>query len=242
MPKDNLPAVRTASDLTITFPDRNLHITQEEAIKTRELIVSKGAYTPDGRAYINKEALPHLLSTDMKGVNRIYNDLGSEDKLELGDQKLISVPAVNKEISKRIEEPRDTLVRERLRDSEACINSLRDAPELEKYREAEESRNRREQPLLKAKKIKAENLSACQLTGDPLKPNAHAHHIERQADKPRKSRDLENIIIANPEPHTEIHRQGAESPSELQSLCEKKGWNNPLASSSTFQDTTDADK
>ena len=111
MPKDNLPAVRTASDLTITFPDRNLHITQEEAIKTRELIVSKGAYTPDGRAYINKEALPHLLSTDMKGVNRIYNDLGSEDKLELGDQKLISVPAVNKEISKRIEEPRDTLVR-----------------------------------------------------------------------------------------------------------------------------------
>lgn len=228
--ENNLPVVHSAKDLSISFPEKNKHISDKEAEKSRELVKNNGAYTNDGRTYIDKNALPHLLATDKKGANRFFNNLEDEDKLELGNQNLASVSSVNKEISERIQEPRDTLQKERLRDSEACVNAFRDAPELEKIREVEESKNRKEQPKLKAKKIKAENITACELTGAPLDPDADAHHIERQADKPRKARDLNNIVVANKLPHREVHAAGAETPEELSALCTEKGWNDPTKS------------
>lgn len=225
--KKNLPAVHSAKDITINFPDKNKHITDKEAEKSRNLIQNKGAYTNDGKAYVDKDTLPHLFATDKKGANRFYNNLEDEDKLELGKQSLASVSSVNKELSERIQEPRDTLQKERLRDSEKCINAFRDAPELEKIREVEESKNRREQSKLKAKKIKAENISACQLTGEPLEPDADAHHVTRRADKPRKARDLDNIVVVNKQPHGEIHTSGAETPEKFSQLCREKGWSDP---------------
>ncbi|MBP8149356.1 MAG: hypothetical protein KAY21_06520 [Limnohabitans sp.] len=226
----NLPIVHSAKDLTVIFPEKNPHISDKEAEKNRLLLKNGGHYSSDGRVYIEKDALPHLMATDKKGVNRFYNNLDNEDKLELGTKSLASASSVNKEISERIQQPRDTLQKERLRDSEGCINAVRDAPELEKIREAEESRNRREQPKLKEKKIKAESISTCQLTGEPLDPAAHAHHIERQADNPKKSRDLNNVIVINPSPHGEVHKAGAENPEELSTLCGIKGWNDPTKS------------
>ncbi|WP_265432587.1 hypothetical protein [Aeromonas salmonicida] len=228
--KKKLPVVHSAKDLSISFPEKNKHISDKEAEKSRELVKNNGAYTNDGRAYMDKNALPHLLATDKKGANRFFNNLEDEDKLELGNKNLAAISSVNKEISERIQEPRDTLQKERLRDSEACVNAFRDAPELEKIREIEESKNRKEQPKLKAKKIKAENITACELTGAPLDPDADAHHIERQADKPRKARDLNNIVVANKLPHREVHEAGAETPEELSALCTEKGWNDPTKS------------
>lgn len=206
---------------------KNRHITEKEAERNRSLVQNNGAYTPDGKAYIDKKTLSHLLVTDNKGVNRFYNNLDNKDKLALGDQKLASLSSINKEISERLQEPRDTLQRERLRDSENCINAFRDAPDLEKIREVEESKNRKEQPKLKSKKIKTENISKCQLTGANLEPDADAHHITRRADEPRKSRDPDNIIIINKQPHRELHAVGAESPEELSALCKEKGWHDP---------------
>lgn len=223
----NLPVVHSAKDLTIIFPEQNKHISDTEAEKNRSLITDNGAYTSDGRAYIDKNALPHLLATDKKGANRFFNNLEDDDKLELGNQNLASISSVNKELSERIQEPRDTLKKERLRDSEACIIAFRDAPELEKSREVEESKNRKEQSNLKAKKIKSENITSCELTGEQLEPDADAHHIERQADNPRRARDLGNIVVANKSPHREIHAAGAESLEELSALCAEKGWNDP---------------
>lgn len=226
----SLPVVHSASQLTIIFPAKNKHISDKESEKNRAVIQSGGAYTSDGRVYIDKAALPHLLATDAKGANRFYNNLDDEDKLELGNKMLASASSVNREISERIQQPRDTLQKERLRDSEGCINALRDAPELEKIREAEESRIRKEQSSLKEKKIRAEGISACQLTGEPLDPDAHAHHMERQADNPRKAIDLKNVIVVNPSPHGEVHKAGAETPEELSALCASKGWNDPTKS------------
>lgn len=226
----NLPAVYSAKNLSISFPEKNKHISDKEAENNRNLVRNNGAYTSDGRAYIDINALPHLFSTDKKGVNRFFNNLEDEDKLELGNQNLASVSSVNKELSERIQEPRDTLQKERLRDSEACVNAFRDAPELEKIREVEESKNRKEQSKLKAKKIKAENITTCELTGAPLELDADAHHIERQADNPRRARDVNNIIVTNKAPHREIHAAGAETPEELSALCAEKGWSDPTKS------------
>lgn len=226
----SLPVVHSAQDLTITFPAKNNHISNVEAEKNRCLIKEQGVYTNGGQTYIDKNALPHLLATDKKGINRLYNSLDNADKLELGQQQFVSVPAINKEISKRLQEPRDTLQRERLRDTEGCVNAMRDAPELEKIREVEESKNRKEQSNLKAKKIKAENITACQITGEPLQPDADAHHITRQADEPRRARDLDNVLIVNKSTHQAIHAASAESPEELSQLCRQNGWSDPTQS------------
>lgn len=225
--KKNLPVVHSAQDITIIFPKKNQHISDKDAKKNRELIKKNGSYTSDGKVYIGRSALPHLLATDKKGVNRFYNNLENEDKLEQGEKNLVSVSAVGKEISERIQEPRDTIQKERLRDSESCLNAFRDSSDLEKIREVEESKNRKEQSKLKARKILAENISACQVTGEPLETDADAHHIARQADKPREARNIDNIAIINKRPHLEIHTAGAESPEELSQLCKEKGWNDP---------------
>ena len=228
--KKNELVVHSASDLTLKFPEANQHITSKEAKKTRKAVSTGGAYTPDGKAYVNKKALPQVLATDKKGVNRFVNDLENEDKMKNGSEVFVSAPSVMKEISERIEWPIDTIQKEKLRDSEGCVQALRDAPELDKIREIKESNIRKELPGLKAKKIKAENITACQVSSKSLQPNSHAHHIVRKADDPWKALDLNNIAVVNPVPHDEIHAAGAESPEELSKLCKEKGWNDPTRS------------
>jgi len=228
--KKNELVIHSASDLTLSFPKANEHIPSKEAEQTRKALETQGAYTPDGKALVNKKALPKVLATDKKGVNRFVNDLNDEDKVENGSDTFVSVPAVMKEISERIQWPIDTIKKEKLRDSEGCLKTLRDAPELDKIREVIESNIRKELPGLKKKKIKAENVTACQVSNEPLQPDAHAHHIERKADNPSKALDLDNIAVVNSEPHNEIHAADAESPEELSKLCKQNGWSDPTNS------------
>ena len=103
---NNIPMIHSADELTINF-SKPIEEINKEGEKSRELIKSNGAYTPDGRVWVNKKTLPHLLATDSKATRRIYNDLENNDKLENGKKQYASVEAVHKEVSKRIQEPRD---------------------------------------------------------------------------------------------------------------------------------------
>ncbi len=228
--KTNELVIHSASELTLNFPNANQHISNEEAERTRLAISNRGAYTPDGNAFISKKALPKVLVTDKKGANKFVNNLDDADTIQNGTDTLVSVPAVMKEISKRIQWPIDTIKKEKLKDSEGCLTTLRDAPELEKIREIQESTIRNELPNLKKRKIKAEGITNCQVTDQPLEPNAHAHHIDRKADNPALALELNNIVVVNPGPHDEIHAANAESVPELSALCKVNGWNDPTKS------------
>ena len=225
--KKNELVVHSAAKLTLNFPKANQHISDGDAKKIRVAIKKQGAYTPDGKAFVNKKGLLNILATDKKGVKKFVSDLDDDDKIKNGTNTLVSVPAVMKEISVRIQLPTDTIKKEKLKDSEGCVAALRDAPELDKIREVQESKIRKELPGLKKKKIKAEGITACQVTEQLLIPDAHAHHISRKADQPDLALDLNNIAVVNPEPHAEIHAAGAESPEEFSALCKEKGWNDP---------------
>lgn len=209
------PALRSTSTLSPKFPDMNEHIDQKQGNKTRNLLQNTSTYDSGGRLLLDNKSLPHLLATDAQGANRFYNDLGDEEKVVDGDKKYASASSVQKELSDRVQEPRDSIQKERYRDTEECIKSLRDSPELEKIREVEESKLRKDQKRLKERKMKAEQINACQATGEDLLPNAEAHHIERRADKPRKAGDLANIAIVNPEAHAQIHMSGVGSEQEF---------------------------
>lgn len=109
--KKNELSIHSASNLTINFPEANQHISNEEANRKRIAISSQSAYTLDGKAFIDKKALPKVLATDKKGANRFVNDLENDDKMQNGNDILVAVPAVMKEISRRIQCPIDTIAK-----------------------------------------------------------------------------------------------------------------------------------
>jgi hypothetical protein len=230
MSKDNdskVIVVRPATDLTLNFHQSSSLVDEKDVEKSKVAIIKHGVYSPDGRTFIATDALCNLLATDPKGAKRAYLNMSDEDKLINENTRYASVPAIQKEISKRIEEPRDAYARERLRENERLLTTLRDAPQLEKIRAVAESKIREGQSTLKSRKIKAEGISNCQVTGEALENDAHAHHIVRKADSPREALNLDNIAVVNKAPHEKIHRFGAETKEEFSDLCQKEGWNDP---------------
>lgn len=224
MPENQLPVLHSAKNLDIKFPEANDHIVPEDASKVRALIKDNGAYTPDGMAYLATGAVPRILATDKAGANLFYNNLPNDDKMQNGNTRYVATSALNKELSRRIQEPRDVYQLERLKDAEACINALRDNPELEKRRALAESNIRKALPKLKQQMLKAETITACQVSGEPLLSDAEVHHIERQADQPCKSLDPKNRVLINPPVHRDIHDAGAHSPKALATLAQERNW------------------
>lgn len=153
--KDKNPKVSLvkykAGDLTIHFPD-NENLTDKEKEVSRNAIVKGGIVKNDGQTFINKNEMPKLLNTDKKGANKVYNDLEDDDKFEDGNSKYADTSALLKEVSKRIQEPRSQLEREKLKDSRDCMNAFIDAPKLEKERTIESDRIQKELPNLTKKK------------------------------------------------------------------------------------------
>lgn len=209
---NNIPIIHSANKLTINFSEPIEEI-EKEGNKSRKLIKSDGAYTPDGKVWINKKILPHLLATDSKATRRIYNDLENNDKIENGKEQFASVEAIQKEASKRIQEPRDTIQKERLKDTEEILKNFRDSPDLEKKRELEESKIRKELPEVKRKKLKAEMVD--NVTKQPLQ-NPEVHHKDRVSDNPRRALDETNLAVVNQNTHRELHKQLIETEEEFE--------------------------
>ncbi len=221
-----LPAERKAADLTINFPTNNL-LEEKEQDSIKKAINEGGLVSEKGKCYVNKEKLPKLLVTDKKGAAKVYNNAQENDKYENGNNKYLSTSEVKKNIDERIQEPRSSLEHEKLKYSESCINAFRDSTELVTERHIESDRIVKDRPLLTKKKIKAENITECQLSGEPFEDDARGHHIERVADNPRKARDLDNIVVVKNQIHDDIHDKEAESQKELKRYIEKKHYNMP---------------
>ncbi len=213
-----------AKELTIKFPD-NKYLTDKEKEKTRNAIKKGGIVKNDGKTFINKNKMPTLLATDKKGANKVYNDLDNDEKFQDGKLKYADSVAIVKEISKRIQEPRTQLERENLKDRRDCINAFIDSPDLEKERSIEADRIKKGLSNLTKKKMKAENITRDQLTGEAFNKDAEGHHKVRKADDPRKALDQSNIIVTKKENHDKIHQQGAEDIESLRKLAQKEGWN-----------------
>lgn len=217
MCKENsqLPSLTPAIELNVNLPVPHEKI-KKEGEKTNKLVRKHGyADKETGQTYIEKKALPHLLATDQKGANKIWNETDDEDKKCDGSKQLISIPAMQKVLAQRIEEPRDALEKERLRHSEKALIAFRDTPEIENERQIQEVQNRTNFSNVKSGIIRENNIRNDECTGEPLEKNPHGHHIERKADNPRKTLDPNNIAIINPDTHKEIHSEGLEDRESL---------------------------
>lgn len=213
-----------ATDLDLRFPEPQDFVPATMVVATRQAIVNKGCYTPDGKVYVEKSAIPQLLGTDKSGANQFFNDLPNSEKMQNGKDRLVHTAAVMGEISRRIQEPFPANKLENLKYNEECLRAFRDHPDLEKRRIVREAQNTQALSGLKERMIRAEGVTQCQVTGQPLDPKAHVHHIERRADKPSLCLDANNLVVVNPDPHVEIHSAGAHSPQKLEALAMEKGW------------------
>ena len=222
----NLPAVRKATDLTINFPSNNL-LEEKEQDSIKKAINQGGIVSQEGRCYVDTKKLPKLLVTDKKGAAKVYNNAQENDKYENRNNQYLSTSEVKKNIDEKIQQPRNTLEHEKLKYSEECINAFRDSTELINERHIESDRITKDRPLLTNKKINKENITKCQLSGEPFEGDATGHHIERVADNPRKARDLNNIVVVKDEIHYDIHDKGAESTEELKKYIKKNNYNMP---------------
>ncbi|OOO00574.1 MAG: hypothetical protein ATN35_06630 [Epulopiscium sp. Nele67-Bin004] len=222
--RDNSLIKHVASAIDIKFPD-NDSLIESEKTSIENSIKTGGIVTTEGKLFIDKDKLPPLLGTDKKGVNKFYNDLDDDDKFIDGSKRYADSTAVSKEQNKRIQEPRSQLEREKLKHSRDCVNAFIDAPQLEKERTIESDRIQKRLPNLTKEKIKADNITADQLTGERFENDAEGHHIERKADNPRKATDLDNIVVIKKSTHKEIHDNNAEDKQSLIDLANNKGWN-----------------
>ena len=222
-----------ASDLNIDFPEHSEYMDESSVEAIQDTIINNGLVirtenvAVNRECYLNKKALPTLLKTDVKGSNRLYNNLPKSDKISNGDQRLIKLSATQKILSERIQEPRSPLVTLHLQYAESCLISFRDSTELQHDRALSSAKIQEKLPKLKDELIKERNLTSCEYTGEPLDKNSVAHHRFRKSDKPALALDSENLDIINPPPHHLLHSEGAETPEEVDKLADKLDWFKP---------------
>ncbi|HBY4414936.1 TPA: hypothetical protein MIU36_23505 [Klebsiella pneumoniae] len=228
----NLPSLTLAKDLNIEFPENSKDLTEAENAKIKNAIINGGALNSDGNTFIKKKKIGTLLACDNGGANRVYNNLSDKDKLIFDNERYASVSSILHAVSDRVQEPRDAIIREKLRQSEKGLIALRDSPTAEKTREIMKSRIEIALPNLKKDKIERDSLVNCQLSGEALEKDAHAHHVNRKSDNPRNALNLDDILVVNPDIHDEIHKNKANTREELEELIKEKGWNNPYSSPS----------
>ncbi|MEG1132157.1 MAG: hypothetical protein RSD77_07555 [Romboutsia sp.] len=222
----NLPTVRKAKDLNILFPSNDL-LEEKEQNLIKKSVNEGGLVSDKGRCYIDSKKLPKLLVTDKGGAAKIYNNAQEDDKYENGNTQYLATSEIKKNIDERIQEPRCTLEHEKLKYSERCIDAFRDSIDLVTERHIEADRIAHDRPLLTNKKIKADNITECQLSGEAFENDARGHHVDRVEDNPRKARDLDNIVVVKDKVHQDIHNKGAESSKKLKKYINENNYNMP---------------
>lgn len=211
----------SAESLDVILPEPPLILRPKDAARTRNAIMKHGAVTHDAKMVYERDALPVLLGTDSAGANQVVAELAKDEYFRDGNKLFIYQPPINKELSRRIQEPRDAYQLDRLRDAERCINAVRDAPELENRRLKLEARNRKEMPKVKQGVLK--NARSC-ISGEPLSKDAEVHHVERVADRPDLAVEPSNMRPVNPPIHKLIHAEHAHTPEALDELGKREGW------------------
>lgn len=226
MSNNQLPIQYNSTNLTIKYPN-NSPLKTKNQTKIQTAVTNGGIATANAKGFIEKSSLPTLLATDKKGADKVYNNADDEDKYENGSKKYLSIPATEKEMSKRIQEPRSTTSRKKIQYAQECVKAFRDAPELETVRQLKCEEIDKELPKVTRKKMKSENITTCQLSGEPFNNDAEGHHITRKADSPDDALDPNNIVVIKAPIHTNIHFNEAESPEALKQYISDNNYATP---------------
>ncbi len=192
---------------TLQFPTAPETVAPKIAEKIQHTIASTAVRTQDGKTAVSVKGLATILCTDKVGAKIFYSELDDADKFIVEQQHYVRTPALKKELDERIEKPYSASKREQLRYNSDCLSAVRDNQESERLRAIHEEKIRQQQKTLKQKKIAQDGATHCAHTGEPLQPNAQAHHKVRRADDPDQALALDNIEVVNPQAHQAHHQK-----------------------------------
>lgn len=204
----NLPSVRRASELDVSFPDIPKTLTQREGRKIQKAIIDGGVEYGQ-KTYLSEGAVQDLLGTDVKGTQIVFNNAPEDDIKSYGGTEFLYSPEVQKEIAKRIEQPRKALERERLRYSSDCVEALSECPQLEKERTIQSDRIGLGRKGMTQKALNERKPECSELTGEPFDDTPMGrpvgHHKDRVAEHPEKALDTDNIAVIRTGEHVDFH-------------------------------------
>lgn len=194
---------RKADEFKIEFPQTDA--IEEKVQKQIQDAVIDGGIAVGNKTYINGKKLPILLNTDKKGAQIVLNDAPNDDVYQNGADDYLSTPHLQKEFSKRREQPRSLLEREHLKYASDCVEAFSNNSQLCKERTLQSDKIRKERPRLGAKTIGKRKATAGELSGEPLNGKGEVHHITRVADCPEKALNSENLVVLTHDEHSEFH-------------------------------------
>lgn len=212
--------IHKMASLPLELPAPSALVTPEEAAKIEGAIRNSCAFTDAGALLVEREGLSKILQTDATGI-RQFAARNGKDAVRQEQKVFYPSEKVQEDLSRRIQQPRDSQERENLKQSEAYLMAARDHSSLEKLRALEESRNVRKLPGVK-KKVRRESTHC--LSGEILEKGAHIHHVVRVEDDPTKTIRRANLVALNPPHHDDVHRNEALGASALNAFAEKRGW------------------
>ena len=114
--KENLPNIIKAEDLELEFP-KNEYLEKKETDRVENAILKGGVATGDGKCFVGLSQLSKVIVSDKAAAARVYNNADEKYKLENSKEKFLEIPEIQKEIARRLEEPRPALEREKLNHS-----------------------------------------------------------------------------------------------------------------------------
>ena len=86
----------------------------ELALRKASTYEKEGGISIGNETYISDDELPKLLSADRKGVTNIMIEAPPEDLRTIGDTEYMSTPQLQKEISRKRQQPRSLTEQEKL--------------------------------------------------------------------------------------------------------------------------------
>ena len=189
------------------FPQTPDTVKPRAGEKIKTTIAHCAVRDAEGKTALDIASLPVVLGTDKPGAKRFYSDLENDDKFSAGGRHYVRLPALRKEVDVRIEQPHAADKRERLKHVSDCLSVVRDNPTSEQLRAVNEVAIRRGQKQLKQQKIARDGTTHCEMSGQPLQPDAEVHHEMRRADNPDLALNLDNLKLVNPQAHKEHHQK-----------------------------------
>lgn len=222
---DILPAIfqYDMSDIPFKVPP-----TFQEADKgtiTKILNACKSSFGDDSTViYFDSRYIHHILRTkDYIAIEYIF-ELGISERINYENKIYISLPAVMKLITERMNSLGAGRTRDYLAFAESCLINIRDNDKFINIRTKLEKNWESELNKLKKQRIKQYNIKNDELTGEKLRKNHQFSHIRSKAIYMNNALDINNGLIVNAETHNIITSKKVINENGLIELCKEQNW------------------
>lgn len=174
--------------------------------------------------YFDSNCIHTILRTKDYIAREYVFELEKSEKINYGNKTYVSLPAIMKLVTERMNSLGVSKTREYLAFVEACLINIRDNDKFINIRTKLERNWESELNKLKRQRIKEYKIKNDELTGEKLKKNHQFSHIRAKAIYKENALDINNGLIVNGETHFIITSRKVTDEEGLLKLCKENNW------------------